>query len=115
MNSWHELSAQEAFRQLDARPEGLTATEAADRLTHFGRNEITRRKPVSPLRLLIKQFSNYFIYVLLFAAALVPNTGIPRAQPQAARPFRRAQPFDCPIVKFFVHRPSRLSGAGLIR
>ena len=70
MNSWHELSAQEAFRQLDARPEGLTATEAADRLTHFGRNEITRRKPVSPLRLLIKQFSNYFIYVLLFAAAL---------------------------------------------
>jgi P-type Ca2+ transporter type 2C len=70
MNTWHDLSVTQIFKQLDTRTEGLTTTEAADRLAHFGRNEITRRKSVSPLRLLIKQFSNYFIFVLLFAAAL---------------------------------------------
>lgn len=70
MNTWHDLSVTQVFKKLDARPEGLTATEAADRLAHFGRNEITHRKLVSPLRLLLKQFGNYFILVLLFAAVL---------------------------------------------
>ncbi len=70
MDSWHALSILEVFRQLDARPDGLTSTEVVDRLVHYGRNEITRRKPVSPLRLLLKQFANYFIIVLFFAAVL---------------------------------------------
>ncbi len=70
MNTWHDLSINEVFRQLDVRPEGLTATEAVDRLARFGRNEIAHHKPVSPLRLLLKQFANYFILVLLFAAGL---------------------------------------------
>jgi Ca2+-transporting ATPase len=70
MNTWHDLSVTQIFKQLDARPEGLTANEAVDRLARFGRNEITHRKPVSPLRLLLKRFANYFILVLLLAAAL---------------------------------------------
>jgi P-type Ca2+ transporter type 2C len=70
MNTWHDLGVKDVFSQLDARPEGLTATEAIDRLGRFGRNEIARHKPVSPLRLLLKQFANYFILVLLFAAGL---------------------------------------------
>jgi Ca2+-transporting ATPase len=70
MNTWHALRVTEVFRQLDACPEGLTATEVADRLAHFGYNDITRRKPVSPLQLLLKQLANYFIVVLLFAAGL---------------------------------------------
>ena len=70
MNAWHSLMVTEVFRQLDTRPAGLTAIEALDHLARFGRNEIIHRKPVSPLRLLLKQFANYFILVLLFAAAL---------------------------------------------
>jgi Ca2+-transporting ATPase len=68
--AWHNLDISEVFRQLGTHPEGLTATEVSDRLAHSGRNEITRRKPVSPWRLLLKQFANYFILVLLFAAIL---------------------------------------------
>jgi len=48
----------------------LTTAEVAERLARFGRNEIARRKPVSPLRLLLKQFANFFVLVLLFAATL---------------------------------------------
>jgi Ca2+-transporting ATPase len=70
MNSWHDLSAVEVLKQLDASPHGLFATEVADRLARFGRNEIIRRKPISPIKLLLKQFANYFILVLFFAAVL---------------------------------------------
>jgi len=67
---WHTLEIQEIYRQLGTRPEGLNEAEVTDRLAQSGRNEITRRKPVSPWRLLFKQFVNYFILVLLFAAIL---------------------------------------------
>jgi len=70
MSDWHTESSEEVFKQLDAHLEGLSAAEASDRLEHFGRNEIVRRKPVSPLKLLLKQFANYFILVLLFAGVL---------------------------------------------
>ena len=68
--AWHALGIQETLQQLGTPPEGLTPGEAAERMTHQGRNEIIRRKPTSPWRLLLKQFTNYFIFVLLFAAIL---------------------------------------------
>jgi Ca2+-transporting ATPase len=66
---WHALNIPEVFTLLGVRSEGLNDQEATDRLER-GRNEITRRKPVSPWQLLFKQFANYFILVLLFAAIL---------------------------------------------
>ncbi|MFY9269534.1 MAG: cation-transporting P-type ATPase [Candidatus Manganitrophaceae bacterium] len=67
---WHSLTIDEALKRLSSHASGLTAAEAAERLTRFGRNEIPRRKPLSPLRLLLRQFANFFVWVLLFAAAL---------------------------------------------
>ncbi len=67
---WHHLGLTEVYRQLDTRPEGLTDAEVTDRLARLGRNEILRRKPVSPWILFFRQFANYFILVLLFAALL---------------------------------------------
>ena len=54
---WHSLELDRVFRAIDARPEGLSAGEASGRLLRFGRNEIARRKPVSPVRLFFKQFA----------------------------------------------------------
>jgi P-type Ca2+ transporter type 2C len=68
--AWHSLGIPEIYQQLGTHPEGLTEAEVSDRLAQTGRNEITRRKPISPWRLLLKQFANYFIFVLLFAAIL---------------------------------------------
>ncbi len=67
---WHSLEIPEIYQQLGSRPAGLTDAEVAARLEQHGRNEILRRKPVSPWRLFFKQFANYFILVLLFAALL---------------------------------------------
>ena len=67
---WHTLSIDDTLKQLSTRAEGLTSVEAGERLARLGRNEIARRKPVSPVRLFLKQFANFFIVVLLFAAAL---------------------------------------------
>ena len=67
---WHNLGLPETYQQLESRPEGLTEAEVSERLVRHGRNEIIRRKPVSPWRLFFKQFANYFILVLLFAVVL---------------------------------------------
>ena len=63
--AWHHLKVEDAFERLETRPEGLTLAEAGERLARLGRNEIVRRKPVSPLGLLARQFANFFVLVLL--------------------------------------------------
>jgi len=68
--AWHNLGLPEIYQQLLTRPEGLTDSEATVRLQQHGRNEILRRKLASPWKLFFKQFANYFILVLLFAAVL---------------------------------------------
>ncbi len=68
--AWHNLGLPEIYQQLDTRPEGLTDAEVAMRLKQHGRNEILHSKPASSWILLFKQFANYFILVLLFAAVL---------------------------------------------
>jgi Ca2+-transporting ATPase len=69
---WHRLGIAEVFDRLGTRPEGLNDTEVVDRLSR-GRNEIVRQKAISPGQLLLKQFANYFILVLLFAAVLASS------------------------------------------
>jgi Ca2+-transporting ATPase len=68
--SWHNLTIDDTLQQLSTRKQGLTDGEAAERLARFGYNEIRRRKPISPFSLLVKQFGNFFVLGLLFAAAL---------------------------------------------
>lgn len=70
MTNWHSLTVEQAFKQLESRPKGLAENEAEERLKRYGRNQLQRRKKVSPLRLFIKQFANYFILVLIFATGL---------------------------------------------
>jgi Ca2+-transporting ATPase len=70
MVSWHNLSMEQAFIQLDSRPDGLSETEAADRLKHWGSNQLQTHQRVSLIKLFFRQFANYFILVLLFAAGL---------------------------------------------
>src|SRR4030042_3184416 len=70
MNAWHNVSSEQAFKQQDSNPDGLTETEASDRLVRYGRNQLQPPKRTSPIELFLKQFANYFILVLLFAAVL---------------------------------------------
>jgi Ca2+-transporting ATPase len=68
---WHHLSIEETFQQLDTSIDGLASSETIIRLARTGRNEIVRRKPISPWRLLVKQFANFFVIVLFAAVWLM--------------------------------------------
>jgi P-type Ca2+ transporter type 2C len=67
---WPALESNGVVKRVGVRIDGLSAGEASERLLRFGRNGIARRKPVSPVWLFFKQFANFFVLVLLFAAAL---------------------------------------------
>ncbi|MGB6068836.1 MAG: cation-transporting P-type ATPase [Desulfomonilaceae bacterium] len=70
MDYWHSISIDEVLAKLGTSREGLTQAEVSNRLEKSGRNEILRHKPPSPLKLLFKQFANFFVLVLAFAAGL---------------------------------------------
>lgn len=66
----HALPVEACFLTLDARSEGLTATEAARRLDVHGRNELAQYRASRPLLRFLAQFHHVLIYVLLGAAAV---------------------------------------------
>ncbi len=69
-NDWYALRVEDTFELLRSSRDGLTTAEAAARLQQNGHNNIARHRSISPWRLFIKQFANFFVIVLLFAAAL---------------------------------------------
>ncbi len=54
---------------------GLTVPEAAARLLRFGRNELVERRKKPPWRLLLEQFTNAMIIVLIAAAVITALLG----------------------------------------
>ena len=67
---WHTLRVEEVFKRLGAQEEGLTSETAAQRLAQFGPNELQATAHVSPWKLLLAQFNNVLIIILLIAVAL---------------------------------------------
>ncbi|MFW6192646.1 MAG: cation-translocating P-type ATPase [Gemmatimonadota bacterium] len=67
---WHALDPARALQRLDTDPEGLSDQEAADRLVHFGANEIRAGEEEPWWRLVLHQLQDPLIYILLVAAAV---------------------------------------------
>jgi Ca2+-transporting ATPase len=70
VNHWHSKTAQEALEELKVIPKGLTTQEAQERLKINGPNEIKKEKRKSPLKLLLGQFTNVLMIILLIATGL---------------------------------------------
>jgi len=67
---WHALSGGEALEALDGRRDGLSATDAAQRLERYGPNRIETER-VEPWWILLgRQVRDPLIYILLVAAAV---------------------------------------------
>jgi Ca2+-transporting ATPase len=64
---FHALEAQEVIQHLESDPQGLTEEQATERLERYGPNEIQEGERASKLKILIEQFRNPFVYVLVFA------------------------------------------------
>jgi Ca2+-transporting ATPase len=69
--SWHDRSPAVIAAELGTDPStGLTADEAQLRLKRDGRNELRKKKSVSALVILFRQFTSLVIWVLIGAAAV---------------------------------------------
>ncbi|MCC7208748.1 MAG: cation-translocating P-type ATPase [Anaerolineae bacterium] len=69
-SSWHLLSADATSANLKSAPGGLTKSEAARRLAEYGPNELQAAHRISPWTILIDQFRDVLIIILLIATAL---------------------------------------------
>jgi P-type Ca2+ transporter type 2C len=67
--NWYQLSIEEVFRKLDCNANGLTSSEATERLKKYGPNELPTARP-NALKRLLRQFNNPMVYILLVAAAI---------------------------------------------
>ena len=67
---WHHLTVEETLRRLDTDPSGLVPAEAASRLQRYGPNALREEKGVKPWQLLLAQFKNFLILLLLAATGL---------------------------------------------
>ncbi len=72
---WHTLTVEECLKRLKTTPLGLSATEATRRLEEYGPNELQAAGRVSPWTILLEQFKNVLIIILLFATLLSASLG----------------------------------------
>src|SRR5262245_11145273 len=73
--AWHTLSREKIEQQLQTGSSGLTAEEAARRLAQHGPNELESRQHISPWAILLAQFQNVLLIILLIATALSAALG----------------------------------------
>lgn len=66
----HQLDIEEVYASLNSGTTGLTEAEAARRLSEYGINEIEKARGERLIRVLGRQFFNFFAVILWIAAAL---------------------------------------------
>jgi Ca2+-transporting ATPase len=75
---WHTLAPDDAAARLEVDPAvGLSAAEAARRLARHGPNALPEAKRRGPARMLLDQFSDFMILVLIAAAIVSGLVGDP--------------------------------------
>ena len=68
--NWHDLTADEACCSVEAGPRGLTEAEATRRLERFGPNAIVEQTVRPVWRMVLDQFTDLMILVLITAAII---------------------------------------------
>jgi Ca2+-transporting ATPase len=67
---WHTLPVYKAFHELRSQPNGLSSLEVAERMLKYGANELQTAHRVSPWEILLEQFKNVLILILLGATGI---------------------------------------------
>ncbi|MEK6481250.1 HAD-IC family P-type ATPase [Catalinimonas sp. 4WD22] len=63
-------SSENTFEELSSSPEGISESEAKQRLEKDGPNELDTETKINKLKILINQFKSFIIYIMLFALVL---------------------------------------------
>jgi Ca2+-transporting ATPase len=76
--AWHVLSAAAAAQRLDVDPQaGLDPAEVERRTAQYGANELREQRRRGPARMLLDQFTDFMIVVLIAAAIISGVIGDP--------------------------------------
>jgi len=67
---FHTASSEDVLKHLSSTVNGLSETEAAERLARYGPNEIRRSREILPWRIFLSQFNSFIVYILI-AAVLI--------------------------------------------
>jgi len=67
---FYMMAVEETLKTLETSPQGLSREEAARRLEKYGPNALKEEKKISPWAILLGQFKNFLIILLLIATAL---------------------------------------------
>jgi Ca2+-transporting ATPase len=74
--AWHGMSIERVLQELaSVQAEGLSQTEAAERLKRYGSNKLAEKPPKPAWLLLFSQFKSFLIVVLIAAALLAAAIG----------------------------------------
>ena len=63
--NWHAISLAEVFSETKSKKEGLTNSEANQKIKELGRNALPQEKSYSKIRLFLSQFNSPLTYILL--------------------------------------------------
>lgn len=73
--AWYKLEIDETFDSLESREDGLTNKEAEKRLDEYGRNELEQETDSGWIKILVHQFINPLVFVLVVAALIALVAG----------------------------------------
>lgn len=73
-STWHYKSASSVLKELDTQTSGISETEALNRLSRYGPNELISKPSKNGIILFLQQFLNPLIYVLLAAVIVSAAT-----------------------------------------
>jgi len=68
LNHWHHLGSEEVVQMLKTSKNGLSNDEAKTRLAQEGPNKLSQKKGDSPFKILLRQFHQPLVYILIVAA-----------------------------------------------
>ncbi len=67
MSNFYNLNISNSIKSLGTFQNGLSVEESGKRLEEYGVNELKQNKTISPLQILIKQFTSSIVFILLAA------------------------------------------------
>ena len=67
--NWHSNSVEYAFKKVKSSSKGLTSKEAETRLEEYGKNVLPQKRPTPFILMLLKEFINPIVLILLVAMA----------------------------------------------
>src|SRR5687768_10539764 len=68
--NWHSLTVDDSFQALQSQHRGLSSAEFAERMRKYGPNELQAAHRISPWEILLEQFKNVLILILLGATVI---------------------------------------------